>query len=289
MKSEKQPPEQPPGSPPRWPYKLLKLFCAPDLREEVLGDLHERYYRRVERLGEVKARRYYWREVLSYIRLSAIQRKSTHSTTLPTTAMLVHYLIIAIRNLRKQPFYALINILGLAIGLAACLLIGLYVMEHRRFDRFHERAGQIYRVNYRVNINGEESDLGATPPPLAQTLMNEFPEVERATRIFPGVGNTVRYGDKVFEETAVIAADSNFFRIFSFRLVAGDVNTVLREPNTVVLTRASAEKYFGTEPAMGKVLAFGEEQRPVTVVGIAENPPVNSHFTLALIRKQVKR
>ncbi|MDO1445295.1 ABC transporter permease [Rhodocytophaga aerolata] len=199
--------------------------------------------------------------------------------------MLHHYLKIAIRNLLKQKLYTVINIMGLAMGLASCVLIILFVMEHLSFDKFHQRADRIYRVNYKGKLSADSDPyhIGATPPPVARTLMNEFPEVELATRIYPKGSNLIRYQDKSFEEQHVLAVDSNFFKIFSFKLLEGDPSTVFSEPNAVIVTEEMAKKYFNNQPAMGKILSFGDERTPYKVVGVAENPPYNSHFTFHML------
>lgn len=199
--------------------------------------------------------------------------------------MLSHYLKIALRNLQKQKIYTLINILGLSIGLAGCVLIMLFVMEHLNFDTFHRKADRIYRVNYKAKLSADADPyhIGATPPPAAKTLMAEFPEVELATRIYPKGINLIRYGDKTIMETDIIAVDSNFFKIFDFKLTEGDPTSVFSEPNAVIITEEMATKYFGTDPAIGKILSFGDERIPYKVAGIAKNPPYNSHFTFHML------
>lgn len=197
--------------------------------------------------------------------------------------MFFHYLKMAFRNLRKQRFYALINILGLAIGLASCLLIMLFVMDQLSYDTFHEKADRIYRVNYKAKLtaDGDPYHIGATPPPVARTLTNEFPEIELATRVYPKGSNLIRYEDKSFEETDVLAVDSNFFKLFSFKLKEGNAATAFQEPNTVIVTEKTARKYFGNEPALGKILTISD--KPYQVAAIAENPPRNSHFTFTML------
>jgi putative ABC transport system permease protein len=169
-------------------------------------------------------------------------------------------------------------------------------MEHVSFDKFHQQADRIYRVNYKGKLSADSDPyhIGATPPPVARTLMNEFPEVELATRIYPKGSNLIRYEDKSFEEPDILAVDSNFFNVFSFKLKEGNAATVFSEPNAVIVTEEMAKKYFGNEPAMGKMLSFGEERTPYKVVGVAENPPYNSHFTFHMLTSintevQVKR
>lgn len=197
--------------------------------------------------------------------------------------MFQNYLKIALRNLKRQKSYTAINIAGLATGMACCLLLMLYVQHEFSFDRFHTSADRIYRVNLSAKMGEMDILGGTTPPPLAQRLMQDFPEVERATRIFPLMTTMVRHGEKVFNESGVLATDENFFKIFSFRLLEGSSNLVLAEPRTAVLTRSAAEKYFGTESALGKTLLLGTERREFKVVGIVENPPSSSHFTFEIL------
>ncbi|MES2733809.1 MAG: ABC transporter permease, partial [Bacteroidota bacterium] len=196
-----------------------------------------------------------------------------------------HYLTIAVRNLFKQKFYSLINIVGLAIGLASCLLIALFVIDQLSYDGFHERADRIYRVNYtgKLVTDGDPYTIGATPPPLARILVTEFPEVEMATRIFPKGSQLIRYKEKAFMEGEVLAVDTNFFKLFSFQLKEGSATTVFTEPNSMIITEKTAHKYFGSESAMGKILLVGDSLKPYKVVAVAQNPPHHSHFTFNIL------
>ena len=200
--------------------------------------------------------------------------------------MLRNYLTIAIRNLHRHPFYAGLNILGLAIGLASCLLILLYVTDELSYDRFHERADEIYRLNWEYNWNDTEGVGAGTPPPLAAALINEIPEIKTVTRIYPVSDMVVRYEDKFFNETQIFGVDSTFFDFFSFTLLEGNPVTALSEPGSVILTEETARKYFGQTPALGQVIRIGDDQeflgRPYSsafkVTGIVADPPSHSHF-----------
>jgi putative ABC transport system permease protein len=199
--------------------------------------------------------------------------------------MFSHYVKIAARHLINQKFYALINILGLSIGLASWLLITLFVMDQLEYDRFHERADRIYRVNYSAKLvtDRDRWTIGSTPPPVARILSEEFPEIERATRIYPKGSQIIRYGDQSFTEGEVLAVDSNFFQVFSFKLKEGNPANVFQEPNCLILTENTARKYFGSEAAIGKTLLMGDARTPVKVVGLAKNPPQHSHFTFNML------
>ncbi|MGH7595708.1 MAG: ABC transporter permease [bacterium] len=205
--------------------------------------------------------------------------------------MLNNYLKVAFRNLLKHRLYALINIGGLAIGLACAILIFLWVRDETGYDRFHAYADALYRLNWDVKVNGNEGGGPGTPPPLAATLKENLPEVKAATRLRPMRNAIVRSGDKFFDEDGVMAADSNFFDLFSFSLLSGDASTALKEPNSVVLTQDLAAKLFGSDSPMGKILLIDEERRDLygtyqnlfRVTGVVQNPPRNSHLQFSMI------
>ena len=192
--------------------------------------------------------------------------------------MLHNYLKIALRSLRKQKFYTALNIAGLSLGIASALLILLYVADEWRYDRFHEHADRIFRVAVADRTVDPTNEIALTYGPLAGTMLQEFPEVEAATRVLP-FWEVVRYERESFVEQDWLYVDSSFFVVFSgFELLQGDAHTVLQAPNTVVLTESTAKKYFGDQPAVGKLLLIGKEQTPYTVTGIAQDPPDNAHF-----------
>lgn len=197
--------------------------------------------------------------------------------------MLANYFKIAFRNLWRQRGYATLNIIGLAIGMACCLLMILYVQHELSFDRFHVNADRIYRLNLSAKMGEMDEVLGQTPPPLGERLRRDFPEVERATRIFPLRSTLVRYGNNAFNEPNVLATDEYFLQMFSFKLLEGSSNLALKDPKTAVITKSTAEKYFGTASAIGKTLLLGNEKREFKVIGVVENPPSNSHFTFGIL------
>lgn len=195
--------------------------------------------------------------------------------------MLKNYLKIAYRNLVKNKVFSLINILGLAIGMAACLLILQYVRFELSYDDFHEKADRIYRLQldriYPDRLD-QSAGLAAAAGP---TLKEDFPEVEAYTKLWNIFGNNVlSYDEKKFKENQLYFADSSFLHIFSYPLLEGDPATALTAPNTVVLTAKTAKKYFGEEDPMGKFMdLFGPYGRQsFLVTGIVQNPPENTHL-----------
>lgn len=196
--------------------------------------------------------------------------------------MLTNYLKIAWRNVRKNRAFAAINILGLAIGMATCLLISLFVRDELSYDRFHQNADRIYRVVLRGTLNGEQLREANVMPPVAQTLQSRFPEVEETVRL-RGIGfPRLTYGEKSFREDKVTYADSTLFRVFTLPLLKGDARTALTRPNTVVITQKTAQRYFGDEDPMGKVLTMDNGRATFTVTGVMANVPRNSHFQFDL-------
>jgi putative ABC transport system permease protein len=182
---------------------------------------------------------------------------------------------IAIRSFLKQKGYSFINLTGLAIGLAACMFILLWVQDELSYDKFHEKADRIYIIGLDAKLGNQDVKVGSTPPPMAFAITEEFEGVRQATR-YDGNGQTiVKYEDKIFNEEDFFFADSTFFKIFTFPMVAGDPSTALDRPFTVVITREMREKYFGDEDPIGKILRInGEEDFEIT--GICENPPHHS-------------
>jgi putative ABC transport system permease protein len=198
--------------------------------------------------------------------------------------MLKNYFKVAVRNILKYKMFSAINILGMTIGITSCLFIVLYVSHELSYDRFHADADRIYQVGLHGKIGGQDIRVASTCPPMAEALVNDIPEVESSMRIAPMFGNpVVRNGEKIFTEEKVFLVDSNFFSFFSYKLLSGDANTALTEPNTVVLSERLAEKYFGKENPVGGLLVIGNENKTYKVTGVAENAPGNSHFNYEML------
>ena len=191
------------------------------------------------------------------------------------------YIKIALRNLRRHKGYFFINILGLAIGISACILILLFVQDELGYDQFHAKKDRIYRVTRNwFNSDGSVSlHLARVAPPIGPLLKNDFPaNIEKMVRIRSDYNTLLKVGDDHFIEDRFLWAGEAFFEIFSFPLLRGDPATVLSNPNTVVLTRSTAEKLFGgIDAAIGKIINY-EGENDLIVTGVAEDSPHNSHF-----------
>ncbi|MEM8484111.1 MAG: ABC transporter permease [Bacteroidota bacterium] len=191
--------------------------------------------------------------------------------------MLKSYFKSALRSLRMQPGLALINLFGLAVGLACCILITLYLQDELGYDSYHENGPQIHRVVIDYTTNGVKREQGYTQGMLAPLLKEEIPEISDAVRLL-GTGGIMSYGDRQFNETRLIVSDPAVFSVFSFELLRGAPEEVLSAPGSIVLTEMMAEKYFGRADPIGEVLQFSND-RQLTVTGIVAAPPAQSHFT----------
>lgn len=182
----------------------------------------------------------------------------------------------AYRNLMRNKFYSIINIVGLAIGITACIMIMLYVQSELSYDKFHEKADRIYRVNLDAVINGDAINSPVTCPPLAKAMQNEIPEVEEAVRLVPQQP-VIRYNEDVFNENSWFFADANFFKIFSATFIKGNPENALSQPNTVVLTESTAKRYFGEDNPIGQFITW-ENDRDYQVTGVIKDYPENTHI-----------
>jgi putative ABC transport system permease protein len=191
--------------------------------------------------------------------------------------MLRNYIKIAFRNIVRQKGYSLLNIAGLAIGMAACIMIMHWVMDEVSYDQFHENADRIYRIHHELTM-GPSTRHGATSSiPMGPAITNRFPEAIAATRLAMGGETWVKYGELQFKEENVMYADSSFFDVFTFPLIAGQPGTALRAARSVVLTEETARKYFGEEDPVGKIVTVDGEA-DYTITGVTKNVPGNSHI-----------
>jgi putative ABC transport system permease protein len=196
--------------------------------------------------------------------------------------MFKNYILVALRKISKQKAYAFINIAGFAVGLAVCMLIVLYVVHELSYDRFHAHTDRIYRIGVEGNLSGENvkyplSNLGTGP-----AMMEDFPEVVGYTRLYPLPRIPIEYDEKVFYEERIAYADPGFFKVFSFPLIRGDIETALDAPYSIVLSRDMAEKYFGDEDPLNRRLKLNSRD-DCNVTGVMENFPANSHLKLDFV------
>jgi len=191
--------------------------------------------------------------------------------------MFKNYLKTAFRNLAKNKGFTFINVFGLALGLATCMLIVFYVFDELSYDRFNTKADRIYRVNNDIKFGGNANSYAVSPAPMAAAFLAELPEVEQVVRFRDKGGFQVKKGDLRIKERKVIYADPSVFSVFTFPLLQGDPATALKEPRTVVLNERAAKKYFGSGNAMGKTLVFNDSLL-YKVTGVMKDIPAQAHF-----------
>lgn len=201
-----------------------------------------------------------------------------NSDWLKTKYMFKNYFKIAFRNLWRNKAFSTINIFGLAIGIATCLIIMLFVQNELSYDRYNTKADQIVRVVFRGTVDGQKMKEANVMPPVAKTLLANYPEIKQATRLRKDGSQFISYGDKSFKEDGLAFVDPNFFEVFTLPLIEGNSSSALSQPNSIVITKVIANKYFGNEEPLGKVLMIKGAPTGFKVTGVINKVPENSHF-----------
>ncbi|MEL6923370.1 MAG: ABC transporter permease [Bacteroidota bacterium] len=191
--------------------------------------------------------------------------------------MIKNYLLIALRNFRRQPGYTFLNVFGLTLGIAATLFILLYITEESRYDTHHAKADRIYRISSDITEPDDQFRWAVSQIPLAPQLKSDFPEVEEYVRFNDNGRTRLQHKDRFFFEEKVFVVDSTVNDVFSFQFVRGDAKTALTAPNSIVLNETVADKIFGESDPIGEVLktASGNEYK---VTGVYEDMPLHSHL-----------
>jgi len=266
-------------TPPKWANRFLEWFCHPHLLEEIQGDAYELFERRCKKEGiRVARRRFIW-DVLRSFRLSTIKNIN------PTPIMLRNNFKTAFRQIKRQKFYSAINITGLALGIACCMLIALYIKDELSYDKQHTNIDNLYRISLDINLGEWESKSNAIPPILPKTMVEEIPEVVKIARLNPyfenaGTNLVKREGaiNNKFEENFVYA-DQSFFELFDLPLIFGDKANLLTEPQTIVITKKIADKYYPHQDPMGQTLILNNDaNQSFKITGVIQNIPDQSHF-----------
>lgn len=265
------------SSPPEFFLRFFRWFCHPKLIGSIEGDLVELYKERVERSGKQNADLKFVIDVLLLFRPGIIRPTEGHEK-LNNYGMYKSYFKIGWRNLLRNKGLFAINISGLALGIATCLMIMMYVVDELSYDRYNEKADQIVRVVLQGHVNGEAIKEAVTPGPVAATLKNEFPEVLEATRLRRVRVPKISYQNNTYRHEQVAFVDPNFFSVFTLPFIQGDAKTALLQPNSIVITKEQAKKYFGSEDPINKLLEFKEAKEQYKVTGVIEKIPANSHF-----------
>lgn len=261
-------------APPRLAEKLLCWFIKGELAEEVLGDLDEKFHSTCEKKGVKRAKKNYWYQVFNYIRPFAL--KSNSKKRFNNTAMFKHNLLISYRSFKRFKSTFFINLIGLASGLACTLLIYLWVVDELKMDGFHEKGGQIYQVLQHNRWGNEIETDEFTPRMLSSVFLEEFPEVEKAVSVNEDWAESP--GIVSFGETKLKAQDNqidnDFFNIFSYTLLQGDVNQPLPNSKSVLISDELAIKLFSSTEVVGQTINWQQEEMSgdYVISGLFEAP-----------------
>jgi putative ABC transport system permease protein len=261
--------------PPEFFLRFFRWFCDPSIAEDIEGDLTEMFQRDAA-LGHIsKARLRFSINTLRLFRPGIIKKIARQSLFTHPSPMFKNYFITSMRSLMRSKGFSMINIVGLAVGLATFSLISIYVYHELSFDRYHKNADRIFRIVENLRTENEMLFQSVSSPPMGPHLQKDFPEVESYVRFQNWSLLAERNGKSYYERDSYIV-DSTVFDVFSFNLIKGDKKTALREPFSIVLTESMAKKYFGEEDPVGQTIKMDYDMYKVT--GVMEDVPENSHF-----------
>ncbi|MFY0627589.1 MAG: ABC transporter permease [Reichenbachiella sp.] len=271
--------EETPIVPPKLATRFFRWYCCDALSESILGDLQEQYLQKHKKSGALKANIIYWVNVITFINRHTLKNRNTHSNHL---AMFRNYILVAFRNLMRNRAFSAINIFGLAIGIASCLVIFLYVRHELSFDHFHKKSANIYRITNTFERTSGSIFWARTPPALAPAIRSSISGIDQVTRMRYAGDHTYEVGDRIFNQGNVFFADSLFLDLFDFELKSGDRNTILNDPNSIAITEEMATKYFGDDDPIGRTILFDHE-KSLIVTGVFKSVPTNSHISFDML------
>jgi len=265
------------NKPPSFAVWLLNRMIRSNDYDFAVGDLIETYGFIRKEENRLKASIWFWSEILrslpGFIKSSIWWR----------FVMYKNYFKVALRNLKKNKLYSFINIIGLALGMACCILILLWVQDELSYDRFHENAGRLFRVvDHEVFSNGDFLIFTSNPPALGPILKDDYPEIVNTARYTRLSGRVIKHEDLVFNEDGFACVDPSLFEMFMFPFVSGNAKTVLSDPYSMVITEEMASKYFGAEDPMGKTIRV-DNRLDFQVTGVIRNIPSNSHLRFSFV------
>ena len=274
MKSHKLP------SPPRLAVWLVKRLARYQANHAIIDDMQEVFTKTYRERSFTAASTWYWGQCLDAIIKDILFNLRWR------LSMFKNYLKSAFRNLRRNRLYSIINTLGLALGLACCVLIYLYVSDEFSYDKFHENKRDLYqvlRIFYSPTDGKIISKQSTVPPALGPELPAYFPEVKYQSR-FTSSQRVIRYNEKMFRES-IHMVDTPFFEMYSFKLLSGDPATVIAKDNSIVFTRSYAEKYFCDVDPVGKTVTLisGQDRKDFIVTGVAQDVPKNSTLQFNIV------
>lgn len=266
--------------PPRWAERFFEFYCDPEISEELQGDLLDRFYANIKKSGYKKARRNYILNVLRFLSFHTLKRRNK-SNRAGIFFLIPNYFKTGFRSLLRQGSISALNLFGLTLGLICFMLLFAFVRHELSFEDFHLNKSRIARINMTWIFGDTSTPTSKATSIVSVILSEEIPEVDNVVRFNNQGGHILRHADKVFKEENLIYADSTLFDIFSFKLLQGNPDKCLVEPNSLLLSQSMAAKYFGTdvsnEVALGRTFMVNNSQEFI-VTGIFEDLPNNSHL-----------
>ena len=273
MKNTRQKP-----SPPKWMNRLIKWCCKPDYVEYLLGDLEELFDRNFQEKGLTRAKRLYFIDTLTVLRPPHLKHLNFQILSSILPDMLYNYLKISFRNLFKRKVITLINVLGLAIGIAGGLLSYLHIQYELSYDHYHENSDRIYRIITGDMASGQGwVGVSAPIPPKLQADIPEIVDYVRMTKISRNSKVDISFNNQHYNETHFFLADPSLFTIFDIPLIAGNRETVLNNLRNIAISQRKAKQIFGNLNPIGKILKLNN-QFEFFVAGVFEDMPNATHF-----------
>ncbi len=264
---------------------LFERWVGRAYREEFLGDLDEMYQDRLATGGKFIAEAMYCVDAVHLIiGFPSTVKKQNH------TMFIGNMIKIAWRSAARHKQFTILNLLGLTLGIATCLVIGLYVYDESTYDTFHANGDRIYRINQPMIWNNWNEQFSGTGPGITEAIRTDIPDFEEVTRIMHAGEQQIRVtvNDKAthFDESEYFVAEDNFFKVFSFPVLKGDPKTALKEPNSMVITASTAKRYFGDEDPMGKLIELRTTTgtyTSYTITGVLADIPAKSHLQFDML------
>ena len=259
--------------PPKWADRFLEWYCYKPLYESIYGDLQERFDEYLERYGEKKARRKYWVDVIRFMNRHTL-RKNSNVNNFNQLSMFKNYLKVGFRNLLKNKSFTAINVIGLSVSMAVCLIIILIINDQTSYDKFQVDADRIYRFTHKGNT-GPDLGIATVPEPLGGTMNDRFAGMEHMVNFHRFNGEVLNEGKAI--DLQGYFTDPSFFKLFSFKLKAGNPETALTEPFSIVLKEDVARKFFKDADPIGQTMKVGNSGT-YKVTGVLEKLPGKTHI-----------
>ncbi len=259
--------------PPFLAKQLLKYLFRYNERHSIVEDSEYTYVKMLENSGIHKAKLWYWKNVIrsicGYLKLHAYWR----------FIMFKNYMKITLRNIKRQKVFSFINISGLSVGIACCILMLLWIQDELSFDRFHKNTNELYRVISKIPTSNEIIHNARTPNAIGAALVDQYPEIVNYTRYQGFEGRLLECNGKTNTNDIMAVADKAFFEMFSFELISGDLGSCFENRYCIVITESMGRKYFGNEDPMGKIINIIPGPKiPFTVTGVIKDIPETSHL-----------